>query len=84
MSSTLHSTPPTRIHVLSASLLSDEPVDAQDESSLRADASANGICYVTVSRPLDSGALLARVAAHPSLLPDMGYTVVLNSHDVSA
>ena len=83
MSSLLHSMP-TRIHVLSATLLSDEPIDAQDESSLRADASANGICYVTVSRPLDGGALLARVAAHPSLLPAMGYTVVLNSHDVSA
>ena len=84
LSPTLFITPTPQYHVIPAALLSDEPIDEQDASSLRTDASDNGISYETVSRLLNDGTLLARVAAHPALLPEQGYTVVLNSQDIPA
>jgi hypothetical protein len=65
-------------HVLPATILSAEPIDEQDTSNLRADASSNGICYLYILRSLHDGTCLARVAAHPDLLTEQGYTVVLS------
>ena len=54
------------IYMLPASLLSDEPVDEQDTSSLRAEASSNGVCYLHLLKALPDGlTYVAKVAAHP-------------------
>ena len=42
-------------HALPATILSAEPVDEQDTSNLRADASSNGICYLHILRSLHDG-----------------------------
>ncbi len=64
-------------YVMLAATLSADAVDEEDTSSLRADASNEGICYIHVIRSLDDGWYLARVAAGPELLPE-GYTVILS------
>ncbi len=74
----------TDYHVLPATVLSDEPIDAEDTSNLRADASTDGVCFVHICRTLQDGSLLARAAAHPDLLPEQGYTVILNRDDIQA
>ena len=66
-------------YVAPATILSADPVDEQDTSSLRADASTNGACYLEVSRSFHDGTYQARVAACPDLIRTWGYTVVLNA-----
>ncbi len=66
-------------YVAPATILSAEPVDDADASSLRADASTNGVCYLEVTRSFHDGTYLARVAAHPDLIRTQGYTIVLNA-----
>ena len=70
------------LYVLPASVLSDDPVDAEDPSSLRGDASRDGESYIQVLRPMADGISLARVAASPDRLPH-GYTVLLTEHHLS-
>jgi len=64
-------------YVMLAAILSGDSVDEEDTSSLRADASNEGICYIHVIGSLGDGWYLVRVAARPEFLSD-GYTVVLN------
>lgn len=66
-------------YVAPAAILSTDPIDSKDASSLRADASDDGICYLEVTRSFHDGTYLARVAAHPDLIRTQGYTVVLNA-----
>ncbi|HLI89090.1 MAG TPA: hypothetical protein VKV37_10415 [Ktedonobacteraceae bacterium] len=63
--------------VIPAELLSDEPTDEQDRSSLRRDASCKGLSYLVVLRELSAGLYLARVAATPERVRQ-GYTVLLD------
>jgi hypothetical protein len=68
--------------VLPADLLSDER-DAEDPSSLRADASRDGLTFVQVHRQLEDDLYLARVAALPALVTrGNGYTVVLSENQL--
>jgi len=69
-------------HVMLAAALSADSVDEEDTSSLRADASNEGICYIRVIRELGDGWYLVRVAARPELLPE-GYTVVLDERHLA-
>src|SRR5258708_36473532 len=69
--------------VMPATMLSDEPIDEQDCSSLRREASTNGVCFVQIIRLLHDGTHLARVAAHPELLPEQGFTIVLTDAQVA-
>ena len=64
-------------YVAPANVLSAEPVDDEDASNLRAEASHNGACYLEVTRLFQDGTYLVRVAAHPDLIRTDGYTVVL-------
>jgi hypothetical protein len=66
-------------YVAPATILSAEPVDNEDPSSLRADASCNDACFFEITRSYHDGTFLARVAAHPGLIRTQGYTVVLNA-----
>ena len=66
-------------YVAPATILSADPVDNQDASSLRADASHDGACYFEVTRSFQDGTYLARVAADPDLIRTQGYTIVLNT-----
>jgi CRP-like cAMP-binding protein len=63
--------------VIPAKLLSDEATDEQDRSSLRRDASCEGLSYLQVLRPVEEGIYLARVAATPERVRQ-GYTVLLD------
>lgn len=65
-----------------ASVLSNEPVDAQDPSSLRADASCNGVCYLSIIRSLEEGMHLAKVAAHPENATQ-GFTLVVTDEQMA-
>lgn len=67
-----------------ASLLSNEPVDEQDTSSLRAAASNddNGVCYVHLSRLLENGVYLARVAARPEDAA-RGFTLIVTDEQMA-
>ena len=66
-------------YVIPADLLSDEPTHDEDSSSLQADASRDGICYLRLLKPFHDGTYLARVAARPDFMPSHeGYTVVLS------
>lgn len=66
-------------YVAPAALLSADPVDDEDASSLRTEASHNGACYLEVKRSFSDGTYLARVAADPDLIRTHGYTVVLSA-----
>ena len=71
-------------YVLPADLLSDEPTHDGDPSSLRADASCEGTCYVRVLRAFGDGTYQARVAATPGFNPHQkGYTLVLTEAQLS-
>lgn len=70
-------------YMMSAMLLSDEPVDAQDTSSLRAAASNNGICYMHLARLLHDGTYLAKVAAAAESLPARGYTIIVTDEQIA-
>src|SRR6266568_2572658 len=64
-------------YVMLAATLSDDPVDEEDTSSLRADADNEGICYIHVISSLGDGWYLVRVAARPEFLPK-GYIMILS------
>ena len=70
-------------YLLPAFLLSDEPVDEQDTSSLRAEASNNGTCFVRILRSLERGTYLARVAAHPEQVKTGGYTLAVTDEHLT-
>jgi hypothetical protein len=65
-------------YVLSAEVLSAQPVDDNDPSSLREDASTDGYCYLHVIDDLHDGAYLCRVAATPDAIHMHGYTILLS------
>ena len=70
------------VYALPASILSEEPIHEQDPSSLRTEASTNGVASVQVVRSLFDGTTLVRVAAHPERLSHQGYTLVLDDADL--
>lgn len=65
-------------YIMPASVLSPEPTHESDPSSLRADASSGGICYLKLTQSFHDGTYLARVAASPNMLRSHSYTIVLN------
>ena len=65
-------------YVLPADVLSDEPTHENDPSSLREEASCDGVCYLKFTQSFHDGTYLARVAASPDALRSCGYTVVVN------
>ncbi len=67
--------------VIPAALLSDEPTEVEDISSLRADASRGGLSFAHITQSLEEGVYLARVAASPDRVAH-GYTVLLTEHDL--
>src|SRR5450755_4588913 len=67
--------------VIPARLLSDEPIDAEDPSSLRTDASHEGLSYLRVSYQLSEGMYVCRVAASPDRAAK-GYTVLLTEQQL--
>jgi hypothetical protein len=74
---------PTRVvyhstYVLPATVLWADPIDETDPSSLRADASYDGLCYVQVIDSFGDGTYLARVAAAAECVGTAGYTIVLS------
>jgi hypothetical protein len=85
-----HTTLPTRRiwygypYAIPADALSDEPTHDQDPSSLQAEASRDGICYLRLLQDFQDGTYLARVAAHPAFFPATeGYTVVLTDKQLA-
>jgi hypothetical protein len=61
-----------------ADMLSDEPTHDEDASSLHADASRDGTCYLRPLKAFQDGKYPVRVASHPDFFPSKeGYTVVL-------
>lgn len=66
-------------YVAPATILSADPVDEQDTSCLRTDASFDGACYFEVTRTFHDGTYLARVAALPDRVRTQGYIVVLTT-----
>ena len=66
-------------YVLPADVLSDEPTHENDPSSLREEASCDGLCYLKLTQSFHDGTHLARVAASPGALRSGGYTVVVNN-----
>jgi len=67
--------------VIPAELLSEDPFDEQDTSSLRADASEDRLSYIQVSRMVEESLYLARVASAPENVAN-GYTVLLNEQQL--
>ncbi len=67
--------------VIPADLLNDDPIDKEDTSSLRADASQDGLSYIQITRSLEDGVYLARVAASPDCAA-RGYTVLLSEQQL--
>ena len=65
-----------------ASLLSDDPVEEQDVSSLRAEASADGVCYLRPLRLLEDGIYLVRVAARPGRVMQ-GFTLIVTDEQMA-
>ncbi len=63
--------------VLPADLLSADPIDQEDASSLRTDASQDHLSYIQVTRMLEDGVYLAHVASTPDRAAK-GYTLLLN------
>jgi len=66
-------------YVMPATVLSPEPTHESDPSSLRAEASSGGLCYLKLSQSFHDGTYLARVAASPDVLRSHSYTIVLNN-----
>jgi hypothetical protein len=69
--------------VAPATLLSDER-DEGESTSLRTDASRNGVCYLRVIRSFGDGTYQARVAARPELVRDGGYAIVLSEAELAS
>ncbi len=67
--------------VLPADLLSAEAADTEDPSTLRADASRDGLTFLQVRRQVEDDLYLARVAASPDQVAQ-GYTVLLSEQDL--
>jgi hypothetical protein len=67
--------------VIPASLLSDESVSAEDLSSLRSDASHDGLSYLQVSHALSENVYVCRVAASPDRVVH-GYTVLFTEEQL--
>ncbi len=65
-------------YVLPADVLSPELTHETDPSSLREEASKNGLYYLKLTRSFHDGTYLARVAASPDALRSHGYTVMVN------
>jgi hypothetical protein len=65
-------------YVLPADALSDEPTHEDDPSSLREEASCDGLCYLKLTQSFHDGTYLAHVAASPDVLRTGGYTIVVN------
>jgi len=65
-------------YVLPADVLSDEPTHENDPSSLREEASCDGLCYLKLTQSFHDGTHLARVAASPDALHTCSYTIVVN------
>jgi hypothetical protein len=65
-------------YVMPADVLSPEPTHDTDPSSLRAEASRNGLCYLKLTQPFHDGTYLARVAVSPDALHSAGFTVIVN------
>src|SRR5581483_2943909 len=62
---------------------SDESTCSEDSSSLRSDASCNGLSYIQVIRALEDHVYMARVAASPEGISH-GYTVLLTEQQLYA
>jgi hypothetical protein len=65
-------------YVMPANVLSPEPTHEDDPSSLRAEASSGGLCYLKLTQSFHDGTYLARVAASLDALRSGGYTVIVN------
>ena len=65
-------------YALPADVLSPEPTHETDLSSLREEASKNGLYYLKLTRSFHDGTHLARVATSPDALRSHGYTIVVN------
>src|SRR6266853_5478835 len=71
-------------YAIAADVLSDQPTHDEDASSLRAEASRDGTCYLRLLKAFHDGTYLARVAAHPAFFPaTQGYTVVLTEKQLA-
>jgi hypothetical protein len=70
--------------VLPATVLSADPLEDTDMSSLQADASSDGMCYLRVIDSFHDGTYLVRVAANPDLVRTQGYTVVLTEGQLAS
>ena len=71
-------------YAIAANVLSDEPTHDEDASSLRAEATRDGTCYLRLLKAFHDGTYLARVAAHPAFFPAKeGYTVVLTEKQLA-
>ena len=68
--------------VIPATLLDAEPLDIEDPSSLRADASReDGLSFIQVKYALEDGLYLSRVAAAPDRIAQ-GYTVLFTEEQL--
>ena len=71
-------------YAIAADVLSDQPTHDEDASSLRADASRDGTCYLRLLKAFYDGTYLVRVAARPDFFPAaQGYTVVLTDKQLA-
>jgi hypothetical protein len=71
-------------YAIPSDVLSDEPTHDEDSSSLRAEASRDGTCYLRLLKAFHDGTYLARVAAHPAFFPaTQGYTVVFTAEQLA-
>jgi hypothetical protein len=68
--------------IILADVLNDEPVGGTDPSSLRRDASNDGLSFVWVSRTFHDGTYLARVAASAQAVRTAGFTVILSEEQL--
>jgi hypothetical protein len=67
--------------IIPASLLSDEATSPEDASSLRMDASRDGLSFIRVHRMIEEGLYVARVAASPNRV-EHGYTVLFTEQQL--
>ncbi len=65
-----------------ASVLSAEPIDASDLSSLKEAASQDGLSYGHIVKDLGSGCYLLHISSDPDCLPSFFYTLVLSDEDL--
>ena len=70
-------------YVMPAKMLSNEPTDTDDTSSLRAEASQDDTCFVHITRSFGDGTFLARVAASPNFKHAQGFTLVLTEANLA-